>query len=131
MKRKAMKVLRELEVEAVPQPQRKQVKPQPAEYLEEPRSLEGLWKAAFPVGTPRSKLDSPLYHSFKWDFSNLEQALEEGGKLYKKNSKVYLFGATEEAIVKQVMVVLIPVVVAVVSASPPLDLQKMKERWKR
>lgn len=120
MKRKAMKLLRELEVEAPPdQPLRKRVKPQPAEYLEEPRSLEGLWKAAFPVGTPRSKLDSPLYHSFKWDFSNLERELEEGGKLYKKNSKVYLFGATEEAIVQQVMVVLIPVVVAVVSASPP------------
>ncbi|PRQ41886.1 hypothetical protein RchiOBHm_Chr3g0451621 [Rosa chinensis] len=88
------KALRELEVETAVQPPRKRHKPRPAEYLEKPRSLEGLWKAAFLAGTSRSLLDSPLYHSFKWDFSNLEGALEEGGKLYKKSKRVYLFGST-------------------------------------
>ncbi|PRQ41883.1 hypothetical protein RchiOBHm_Chr3g0451591 [Rosa chinensis] len=113
------KTLRELEVETAVQLLQKRLKPRPAKYLEEPRSLEGPWKAAFPVGTPRSLLDSPFYHSLKWDFSNLEGALEEGGKLYKNSNRVYLFGSTEEAMVKREVVALIPVVVAVVSASLP------------
>ncbi|BBG95246.1 hypothetical protein Prudu_003733 [Prunus dulcis] len=46
------------------------------EYLEEPRNLEDLWKAAFPVGTEWDQLDA--VYRFKWDFSNLEQAFEEG-----------------------------------------------------
>ncbi|KAJ0039616.1 hypothetical protein Pint_26798 [Pistacia integerrima] len=61
------------------------------EYFEDQRSLEDLWKVAFPVGTEWDQLDS-LYQ-FKWDFSNLEDAFEEGGKLH--GEKVYLFGCTE------------------------------------
>ncbi|CAB4283620.1 unnamed protein product [Prunus armeniaca] len=93
------------------------------QYLEDPRNLEDLWKAAFPVGTEWDQLDS--VYQFKWDFSNLEQAFEEGGKLYDLGkNKVYLFGCTEPQLVSvngENKVVCIPVVVAVVSPFPPSD----------
>ncbi|XP_062003411.1 protein HEAT INTOLERANT 4-like [Rosa rugosa] len=96
MKRKA---LRELEVEIAAQPLRKRVKPRPAEYLEEPRSLEGLWKPSFPVGTPRSTL--------------------KRGKAVQEEQQSLSFWLHGGGIVKREVVALIPVVVAVVSASPP------------
>lgn len=72
----------------------KRVKESEPQYLEDPRNLQDLWKAAFPVGTEWDQLDS-LYQ-FNWDFSNLEQAFEEGGKLYDLGTNnVYLFGCTE------------------------------------
>ncbi|ONI33618.1 hypothetical protein PRUPE_1G436000 [Prunus persica] len=93
------------------------------EYLEEPRNLEDLWKAAFPVGTEWDQLDA--VYRFKWDFSNLEQAFEEGGKLFGiGNNKVYLFGGTEPQQVPfkgKLEIVYIPIVVAVVSPCPPSD----------
>lgn len=90
------------------------------EYFEDKRNLEDLWKAAFPVGTEWDQLD--ILYQFKWDFSNLETAFEEDGKLYGK--KVYLFGCTEPQLVSvkgENKVVCIPVVVAVVSPFPPSD----------
>ncbi|XP_040938281.1 protein HEAT INTOLERANT 4 isoform X3 [Gossypium hirsutum] len=99
----------------------KSSKPQPQpEYFEDKRNLEDLWKAAFPVGTEWDQLDS--VYQFNWNFSNLEEAFEEGGKLYGK--KVYLFGCTEPQLVRykgENKVICIPVVVAVVSPFPPSD----------
>ncbi|TYJ04448.1 hypothetical protein E1A91_A12G092900v1 [Gossypium mustelinum] len=99
----------------------KSSKPQPQpEYFEDKRNLEDLWKAAFPVGTEWDQLDS--VYQFNWNFSNLEEAFEEGGKLYGK--KVYLFGCTEPQLVLykgENKVICIPVVVAVVSPFPPSD----------
>ncbi|XP_022740322.1 protein HEAT INTOLERANT 4-like isoform X2 [Durio zibethinus] len=96
-------------------------KPQPEpEYFEDKRNLEDLWKAAFPVGTEWDQLDT--VYQFNWNFSNLEDAFEEGGKLYGK--KVYLFGCTEPQLVPykgENKVICIPVVVAVVSPFPPSD----------
>nr|KYP67575.1 Myosin-H heavy chain [Cajanus cajan] len=108
-----------------PQPPRakraKTSKPQSEpEYFEDKRNLEDLWKETFPVGTEWDQLDS--VYQFKWDFSNLENAFEEGGVLYEK--KVYLFGCTEPQLVMfkgESKVVCIPVVVAVVSPFPPSD----------
>ncbi|KAF3440453.1 hypothetical protein FNV43_RR18737 [Rhamnella rubrinervis] len=95
--------------------------PQPEpEYFEDKRNLEDLWKVTFPVGTEWDQLDS--VYQFNWDFSNLEQAFEEGGKLY--GEKVYLFGCTEPQLVPvkgENKVICIPVVVAVVSPFPPSD----------
>ncbi|XVE86681.1 hypothetical protein DITRI_Ditri18aG0053900 [Diplodiscus trichospermus] len=93
--------------------------PEP-EYFEDKRNLEDLWKAVFPVGTEWDQLDS--VYQFNWNFSNLEDAFEEGGKLYGK--KVYLFGCTEPQLVPykgENKVICIPVVVAVVSPFPPSD----------
>ncbi|CAN8298955.1 unnamed protein product [Cochlearia groenlandica] len=90
------------------------------EYFEEPRNLEGLWKAAFPVGTEWDQLDA-LYE-FNWDFKNLEEELEEGGSLYGK--KVFLFGCTEPQLVPYKglnKIVHVPAVVAVESPFPPSD----------
>ncbi|KAK0608100.1 hypothetical protein LWI29_025486 [Acer saccharum] len=50
------------------------------EYFEDQRNLEDLWKAVFPVGTEWDQLDS--VYQYNWNFSNLEDAFEEGGKLY-------------------------------------------------
>ncbi|KAF8377239.1 hypothetical protein HHK36_030613 [Tetracentron sinense] len=66
------------------------------------------------------QLDS--VYQFKWNFSNLENAFEEGGELYRK--KVYLFGSTEPQLVffkGEGKVICIPVVVAVASPFPPSD----------
>ncbi|XP_062098175.1 protein HEAT INTOLERANT 4-like [Humulus lupulus] len=90
------------------------------EYFEDKRNLEDLWMAAFPVGTEWDQLD--ILYQFKWDFSNLEKAFEEGGILY--GEKAYLFGCTEPQLVAvkgENKVVCIPVVVAVVSPFPPSD----------
>ncbi|KAI6692026.1 hypothetical protein NL676_019736 [Syzygium grande] len=90
------------------------------EYFEDKRNLEDLWKAVFPVGTEWDQLDT--VYQINWDFSNLENAFEEGGKLYGK--KVYLFGCTEPQLVffkGQSKIMYIPVVVAVVSPFPPSD----------
>ncbi|EOX92257.1 Myosin-H heavy chain isoform 2 [Theobroma cacao] len=107
-----------------PAPKAKRVKtskPEPEpEYFEDKRNLEDLWKAAFPVGTEWDQLDS--VYQVSWNFSNLEDAFEEGGKLYGK--KVYLFGCTEPQLVPykgENKVICIPVVVAVVSPFPPSD----------
>ncbi|ESQ31383.1 hypothetical protein EUTSA_v10004094mg [Eutrema salsugineum] len=93
--------------------------PEP-EYFKEKRSLEDLWKAAFPVGTEWAQLDK-LYES-KWDFTNLEKALEESGNLYGK--KVYVFGSTESHLVpykNENKTVLVPAVICIESSIPPSD----------
>ncbi|KAG7015350.1 hypothetical protein SDJN02_22985 [Cucurbita argyrosperma subsp. argyrosperma] len=90
------------------------------QYFEDKRNLEDLWKAAFPVGTEWDQLDT--VYQFNWNFSNLEDAFEEGGKLY--GEKVYLFGCTEPQLVPfkgENKVICIPVVVAVASPFPPSD----------
>ncbi|PIN13799.1 hypothetical protein CDL12_13570 [Handroanthus impetiginosus] len=91
-----------------------------AEYFPEKRNLEDLWQQVFPVGTEWDQLD--MVYQYKWNFSNLEDAFEEGGELF--NKKVYLFGCTEPQLVSfqgQGKVTMIPVVVAVVSPFPPSD----------
>ncbi|CAA7034758.1 unnamed protein product [Microthlaspi erraticum] len=97
-------------------------KPQAAEpeYFKEKRNLEDLWKDAFPVGTEWGQLDD-LYE-FNWDFTNLEEALEDDGKLYGK--KVYVFGCAESHLVtykNETKTVLVPAVVCVESSIPPSD----------
>ncbi|KAI3451089.1 hypothetical protein Pfo_007754 [Paulownia fortunei] len=90
------------------------------EYFPEKRNLEDLWQQVFPVGTEWDQLD--MVYQYKWNFSNLEDAFEEGEELY--NKKVYLFGCTEPQLVSfqgQAKVTMIPVVVAVVSPFPPSD----------
>ncbi|XP_057416489.1 protein HEAT INTOLERANT 4-like [Lotus japonicus] len=105
------------------QSKKRSTKPKPSkpdEYFEDKRNLEDLWKQTFPVGTEWDQLDS--VYQYKWDFSNLENAFEEGGVLHEK--KVYLFGCTEPQLVwfnDESKVVCIPVVVAVVSPFPPSD----------
>ncbi|KHG13799.1 (Dimethylallyl)adenosine tRNA methylthiotransferase MiaB [Gossypium arboreum] len=85
------------------------------EFFEDKRNLEDLWKAAFPVGTEWDQLDS--VYQFNWNFSNLEDAFEEGGKLYgKKPRSPQLVPYKGEN-----KVICIPVVVAVVSPFPPSD----------
>ncbi|XP_047181823.1 protein HEAT INTOLERANT 4-like [Vigna umbellata] len=94
--------------------------PKQDEYFEDKRNLEDLWRETFPVGTEWDQLDS--VYQYKWNFSNLENAFEEGGVLHGK--KVYLFGCTEPQLVwfkDESKVVCIPVVVVVVSPFPPSD----------
>lgn len=90
------------------------------EYFPEKRNMEDLWQKVFPVGTEWDQLD--LVYQYKWNFSNLEEAFEEGGKLYGK--QVYLFGCTEPQLVSfkgESKIICIPVVTAVVSPFPPSD----------
>ncbi|XP_043710448.1 protein HEAT INTOLERANT 4-like [Telopea speciosissima] len=90
------------------------------EYFPDKRNLEDLWKAAFPVGLEWDQLDK--VYQFKWNFSNLENALEYNGELHGK--KVYLFGCTETQLLRfkgDLKLIHIPVVVAVVSPFPPSD----------
>ncbi|CAH9099759.1 unnamed protein product [Cuscuta epithymum] len=90
------------------------------EYFPDKRNLEDLWQQVFPVGTEWDQLD--MVYQYKWNFSNLEDAFEEGGKLCGK--KVFLFGCTEPQLVSfqgQSKITCIPVVVAVVSPFPPSD----------
>ncbi|KAK1361678.1 protein HEAT INTOLERANT 4 [Heracleum sosnowskyi] len=92
----------------------------PVDYFPDKRNLEDLWQQVFPVGTEWDQLD--LVYQYKWNFSNLENAFEEGGELNGK--KVYLFGCTEPQLVffgGQGKVTVIPVVVAVESPFPPSD----------
>ncbi|KAJ4883124.1 hypothetical protein Rs2_33217 [Raphanus sativus] len=114
----------EVKEEKKPAPRAKKArvaKPQEEpEYFEDERNLEGLWKAAFPVGTEWDKLDA--VYQFNWDFKNLEEALEEGGLLHGK--KVFVFGCTEPQLVPYKganKIVLVPAVVAVESPFPPSD----------
>ncbi|CAI9282270.1 unnamed protein product [Lactuca saligna] len=116
----------------------KPLEPEP-EFFDEQRELEDLWKQVFPVGTEWELLD--LLSEYKWNFSNLEDAFEEGGVLHGK--KVYLFSCTESG--GKSRVILIPTVVAVVSPFPPsdkigvksvqrekeaiLDMKRMKMDW--
>eukprot|EP00258_Populus_trichocarpa_P006626 XP_002310600.1 protein HEAT INTOLERANT 4 [Populus trichocarpa] len=94
-------------------------KPEPEpEYFEDQRNLEDLWKQIFPVGTEWDQLDK--VYGFNWNFSNLENAFEEGGVLHGKI--VYLFGCTEPQLVPfkdENILIYIPAVVAVVSPFPP------------
>ncbi|KAG5534174.1 hypothetical protein RHGRI_022344 [Rhododendron griersonianum] len=90
------------------------------EFFPDRRNLEDLWKQVFPVGTEWDQLDQ--VYQYNWNFSNLENAFEEGGELY--GQKVYLFGCTEPQLVffkDEGKVTCIPVVVAVVSPFPPSD----------
>ncbi|CAN0865186.1 Protein HEAT INTOLERANT 4 [Linum grandiflorum] len=99
--------------------QRAEPEPEP-EYFEKKRNMEDLWKAVFPVGTEWDQLDD-LY-KYNWDFSNLEEALEEGGVLHGK--KVYLFGCTEPQLLPfqdDNKLIRVPAIVAVVSPFPPSD----------
>ncbi|CAL9003537.1 unnamed protein product [Prunus brigantina] len=131
----AKRKVRQMEIEASQkpadtQPLRKRVKavkPEPSpkpESPEEPRKLEELWKAAFPVGTGWDKMEA-VHNKFKWDFTNLQQALEVGGKLHreiigKDSNKVYLFGTIECHIHRSSEEeITVPVVVAIVSPSRP------------
>ncbi|KAJ8477448.1 hypothetical protein OPV22_021175 [Ensete ventricosum] len=94
-------------------------KPEP-EYFPEKRNMEDLWQAAFPVGTEWDNMDK--IHEINWSFSNLENAVEEGGELHGKT--LYMFSSTEAqmlAVNGEEKVVLIPVVVAAVSPIPPSD----------
>uniref|UniRef100_A0A7N0TRL6 Protein HEAT INTOLERANT 4-like n=1 Tax=Kalanchoe fedtschenkoi TaxID=63787 RepID=A0A7N0TRL6_KALFE len=108
------------EAKANPRAKRaKPAKPEP-EFVEEKRSLEDLWIETFPVGTEWDNLDK--VYQFKWNFTNLEEAFEEGGKLY--GQKVYLFGGTEPQYLPvngENQIVFIPHVVVVVSPFPPSD----------
>ncbi|KAJ7513651.1 hypothetical protein O6H91_23G008800 [Diphasiastrum complanatum] len=82
--------------------------------------MENLWKEAFPVGTEWDQYDH--VYEIDWDFSNLEDAFEEGGILHGK--RVYMFGCTEPQLVHfkdTSKVVHIPAVVAVTSPFPPSD----------
>ncbi|OMO69513.1 hypothetical protein CCACVL1_19457 [Corchorus capsularis] len=56
-------------------------KPEP-EYFKDKRNLEDLWEAAFLVGTEWDQLDS--VYQYNWNFSNLEDAFKQGGKLHGK-----------------------------------------------
>ncbi|CAL5323923.1 unnamed protein product [Camellia sinensis] len=90
------------------------------QFFPEKRNLEDLWQQVFPVGTEWDQLDH--VYQYKWNFSNLENAFEEGGELY--GQKVYLFGCTEPQLVffnGEGKVTCIPVVVAVASPFPPSD----------
>lgn len=90
------------------------------QFFPEKRNLEDLWQQVFPVGTEWDQLDH--VYQYKWNFSNLEDAFEEGGELY--GQKVYLFGCTEPQLVffnGEGKVTCIPVVVAVASPFPPSD----------
>ncbi|EPS69687.1 hypothetical protein M569_05079, partial [Genlisea aurea] len=90
------------------------------EYFPDKRNLEDLWIQAFPVGLEWDQMEK--VYQYKWCFSNLEEAFEEGGELY--NKRVYLFGSSEAEMVPfhgEKIFVMFPVVVAVVSPFPPSD----------
>ncbi|CAK7337922.1 unnamed protein product [Dovyalis caffra] len=93
--------------------------PEP-EYFEDQRNFEDLWKQVFPVGTEWDQLEK--VYGFNWNFSNLEDAFEEGGVLHGK--RVYLFGCTEPQLVPfkdDSVLIYVPAVVAVVFPFPPSD----------
>ncbi|KAG5534052.1 hypothetical protein RHGRI_022260 [Rhododendron griersonianum] len=105
---------------------RKKIKPSKPEsepeFFPDKRNLEDLWKQVllniFFFSWQWDQLDQ--VYQYKWNFSNLENAFEEGGELY--GQKVYLFGSTEPQLVffkDEGKVTCIPVVVAVVSPFPP------------
>ncbi|CAI5525004.1 unnamed protein product [Closterium sp. Naga37s-1] len=82
--------------------------------------MEDIWKEAFPVGTEWDQYDK--VYEIEWDFSNLDEAFDEGGPLHDK--RVYLFGCTEPQLVHwkgKDKVVHVPAVVAVLSPFAPSD----------
>ncbi|KAL6548835.1 hypothetical protein OROHE_008680 [Orobanche hederae] len=90
------------------------------ECFPEMRNLEDLWQQLTLVGTEWEELD--MLYQCKWNFSNLEDALEEGGELFDKT--VFLFACTESHFVYfqgRNKVILKPIVVAVASPFPPSD----------
>nr|XP_009629637.1 protein HEAT INTOLERANT 4-like [Nicotiana tomentosiformis] len=79
------------------------------EYFPDKRNLKNLWQEVFPVGTEWDHIY--MIYQYKWNFSNLEDAFEQGGELH--GEKVYLFGCTEPQLVYfqgQSKVICIPVV---------------------
>ncbi|KAL6585496.1 hypothetical protein OROMI_002140 [Orobanche minor] len=91
-----------------------------SDYFPEQRNLEDLWLQVFPVGTEWHMLD--MVYEYKWNFSNLIEALEEGGELH--NKKVHIFCITEPQWLTfkgESKLTIIPVQVAVVSPFPPSD----------
>ncbi|CAO2828031.1 unnamed protein product [Amaranthus hypochondriacus] len=109
------------ETKKVTRKPRKRIKPDSEpEYFEDQRNLEDLWKEVFPVGTEWDQMH--LVYQHKWNFTNLENAFEEGGILHGK--RVYMFGCTEPQMVPfkdEMKIIQVPVVVAVVSPFPPSD----------
>ncbi|XP_010681096.2 protein HEAT INTOLERANT 4 [Beta vulgaris subsp. vulgaris] len=109
------------QVNKVARKPRKRIKPDSEpEYFEDKRNLEDLWKEVFPVGTEWDQMH--LVYQYNWNFTNLENAFEEGGVLHGK--RVYLFGCTEPQMVPfkdEMKITQVPVVVAVVSPFPPSD----------
>eukprot|EP00897_Mesotaenium_endlicherianum_P000234 jgi/Mesen1/10210/ME000077S09540 len=86
--------------------------------------MEDVWKEAFPVGTEWDQYEG--VYAIPWDFTNLEEAFEEGGILHGKT--VYMFGCTEPQLVHftkdgatSSRILHIPAVVAVTSPVPPSD----------
>ncbi|PWA69580.1 hypothetical protein CTI12_AA296680 [Artemisia annua] len=71
-------------------------------------------EACLPGWVELDRLDK-LYE-YNWNFSNLEEAFDEGGVLH--GEKVYLFVCTESP---REHAALIPIVIAVVSPFPPSD----------
>eukprot|EP00246_Nothoceros_aenigmaticus_P007324 TRINITY_DN2103_c0_g1_i1.p1 TRINITY_DN2103_c0_g1~~TRINITY_DN2103_c0_g1_i1.p1 ORF type:complete len:323 (-),score=68.10 TRINITY_DN2103_c0_g1_i1:220-1188(-) len=83
-------------------------------------TMSDLWKEAFPVGTEWDQYER--VYEINWQFTNLEEAFEEGGILHGK--RVYLFGCTEPQLVQfndTSRILHIPAVVAVTSPFPPSD----------
>ncbi|CAK9147646.1 unnamed protein product [Ilex paraguariensis] len=113
-KAKPRKAVRRAKRERPPKPQSE------PEFFPEKRNLEDLWQQVFPVGTEWEQLDH--VYRYKWNFSNLEKAFDEGGELFGK--KVYLFSTTEPQFVPfhdERIITFIPIVVAVVSPFPPSE----------
>ncbi|CAI5507966.1 unnamed protein product [Closterium sp. Naga37s-1] len=91
-----------------------------ARMKERGSEMEDIWKEAFPVGTEWDQYDK--VYDIEWDFSNLDEAFDEGGPLHDK--RVYLFGCTEPQLVHwkgKDKVVHVPAVVAVLSPFAPSD----------
>ncbi|XLS95838.1 hypothetical protein HN51_071846 [Arachis hypogaea] len=82
---------------------------------------------SIPFETEWDQLDS--VYQYKWNFSNLENAFEEGGVLHGK--KVYLFGCTEpqQVCFKDVeKVILVPIIVAR-ETEEIIPMKQMKMDW--
>ncbi|PIA29261.1 hypothetical protein AQUCO_06100044v1 [Aquilegia coerulea] len=84
--------------------------------------MEYIWKDLFVFGS-EVKTVSDAVHLYNWNFSNLKNAFEEGGVLHGKKN-VYLFASFEPKLVEingRFEIVYPPVIVAVVSLTPPSD----------
>eukprot|EP00898_Chlorokybus_atmophyticus_P000754 jgi/Chlat1/167/Chrsp1S03242 len=91
--------------------------------------MEELWKEVYLVGTEWEHYNT-VYET-PWDFSNLEEAFDEGGVLH--NKRVYAFGVTEPQLLQsgdgedgKWKVTHIPAIVAVTSPTPPSDQLSIK-----
>ncbi|XP_021759208.1 uncharacterized protein LOC110724121 [Chenopodium quinoa] len=117
---KAVKKQKEEPKKVVRKPKKRTKPDVEPEYFEDQRNLEDLWKEVFPVGTEWDQMH--LVYQYNWNFTNLENAFEEGGVLHGK--RVYLFGCTEPQMVpldNEMKITQVPVVVAIVSQFPPSD----------